>query len=148
MVDVGELAPDFSLSDQEGNSFSLSARRGRPIVLYFFPKAGTAGCRSETKGFAQEAARLAERDVQVVAISVDSVERQAEFARECGAPFPMLSDTDRAVARAYGVLGFLGFAKRVTFLLDAEGRVAEIVESFLPGPHLRAARARFLETPT
>jgi len=75
----------------------------------------------------------------VIGVSVDSDETQSAFATKCGSQFPMVADASKAIARAYGVLGFLGVSKRVTFLVDADQRVQKVVEGMLPNPHLRAA---------
>ncbi len=141
MIAVGEEAPAFTAPAQSGAPFSLASLRGRPVVLYFFPKANTSGCTLETRGFADHYAEIRAAGVEVVGVSVDTVETQKGFAEKCGATFPLVADRDRAIARQYGVLGLLGVAKRVTFFLGADGRVAEVVEGMLPKPHL----ARTLE---
>lgn len=147
MVDVGDLAPDFALADQDGATFRLGEHRGHPVILYFFPKAMTAGCTRETEGFASHQADLDRVHAEVVGVSVDGVDRQHAFAERCRVSFRLLSDPGGTVARAYGVRGFLGMAKRVTFFLDAEGHVVEVVEGMLPGPHVRAAVDRFVRPP-
>jgi thioredoxin-dependent peroxiredoxin len=76
-------------------------------------------------------------------VSVDTVGAQKRFAENCGIPFPLIADSDKAIARRYGVLGILGVARRVTFLVDPTGRVSEVVEGMLPGQHVQAARVRF-----
>lgn len=139
MLGVGELAPDFPIPTPEAPSRMLSSLRGRPVILFFFPKANTAGCTRETRGFAVRYPKFREAGVEVVGVSVDSTETQAAFAAKCGSRFPMVGDPTKEVARKYGVLGLLGVAKRVTFFLDGEGRVRHVVEGLLPDPHLRAA---------
>jgi thioredoxin-dependent peroxiredoxin len=139
VLGVGDLAPDFSLASTDGTPHALSSYRGRPVIVYFFPKANTSGCTVETRGFSERYAQLQRAGMELIGVSVDSAETQAAFAEKCGSKFPMLGDRNKEIARKYGVLGFLGMAKRVTFLIDAEGRVREVVESLLPGPHLRAA---------
>jgi len=110
-------------------------------VLYFFPKANTTGCTLETRGFAERYPEFQRRGVEIIGVSVDTSETQTAFAEKCGSRFPMVGDSTKDIARAYGVLGLLGVAKRVTFLLDGELRVREVVEGMLPAPHLRAAEA-------
>lgn len=141
MIAVGQLAPDFSAPTQSGGTFSLAALRGRPVVLYFYPKANTAGCTLETRGFAELYPSFQRAGMELVGISVDSVATQQGFASRCGATFPLVADADKAIARQYGVLGLLGVAKRVTFFLDATGHVTDVVEGMLPGPHLKSAKA-------
>jgi thioredoxin-dependent peroxiredoxin len=117
-------------------------------VLYFFPKAFTRGCAAETRGFSDLYPELQARNVQVAGISVDAPESQRRFADECRADFPMLPDRTKEIARAYGILGLIGLAKRVTFFVDTKGVVTDVVQSILPEPHLQRARDTFLATGT
>jgi thioredoxin-dependent peroxiredoxin len=78
---------------------------------------------------------------------VDSVEDQKSFAAECGAAFPLVADHDRSIARAYGVLGLLGHARRVTFFIGPDGRIEDVVEGLRPGPHVARAVERAGTTP-
>ncbi len=142
MVGVGEPAPEFAGRTAEGGSISLADFRGRPLILYFFPKANTAGCTAEAKGFASHFPEFQSAGVAVVGVSVDSEEAQQQFAADCALPFPLVADRDRAIARAYGTLGLLGFAKRTTFFIGADGRVEEVVQGMLPAPHVRRAVER------
>ncbi|MGD0718474.1 MAG: peroxiredoxin [Thermoplasmata archaeon] len=144
MIPIGSRAPEFTALREDGSRLSLSELRGRVVVLYFFPKAGTPGCTRETEGFVERYRELQARGVDVVGISVDSVIRQGRFAADCQVPFPLLSDSDHTIARAYGVLGILGLSKRVTFVLDAEGVVIDVIAGLLPGPHVRGVVDRFL----
>jgi peroxiredoxin Q/BCP len=144
MIEIGSEAPDFESVDSTGAKFRLSSLRGKKVILYFFPKAFTGGCTVETKQFAELAPALAARGAEVVGISVDPAETQTRFAEHCHAPFPIVSDPSKAIARSYGVLSFLGVARRVTFIIDETGVVRDVVASLLPGPHLSRARERFL----
>lgn len=143
MLGVGDPVPPIEGRDGEGTRISLAAYRGRLVVLYFYPRAGSPGCTRETQGFAEASGELERHGVAVIGVSTDPPSRQRAFAHDCGATFPLLSDTDRSIARAFGVLGILGLARRVTFLIGRDGRVLEVVEGMRPGPHLRAAVARF-----
>lgn len=147
MIAVGDAAPEFQGTTGDGTSLSLSSLKGRPVVLYFYPKAHTSGCRLETRGFAEHYPELQRAGIQVVGVSVDSVEDQKSFAAECGAAFPLVADHDRTIARAYGVLGLLGVARRVTFFVGADGRVEDIVEGMRPGPHVARAIERAAKSP-
>ncbi len=142
VVAVGEVAPDFSGVTADGSPFVLSSQRGRPVVLYFYPKASSPGCTSEARGFIEHYDDFARAGVAVVGVSVDTVDAQRRFQEKCGIPFPLVADHDRSIARAYRVLGMLGMAKRVTLFLDSEGCVREIHEGLLPGPHVRRALER------
>jgi peroxiredoxin Q/BCP len=146
VIEVGTPAPDFESTDSRGQRFRLFDHRGKNVILYFFPKAFTAGCTVETKRFADLATVLAEKGVEVVGVSVDSAETQTKFAAHCGASFPLIDDSSRAIARSYGVLSFTGTSKRVTFFIDGSGIVRDAVASILPGPHVSRARERFLST--
>jgi thioredoxin-dependent peroxiredoxin len=146
MLKVGDEAPDFTGTTAEGASLTFSSFRGRPVVLYFYPKANSLGCTIETRGFAGHYLEFEKAGVAVVGVSVDTVDAQKRFQEKCGVPFPLVADHDRSIARKYGVIGLLGVAKRVTFLLDPTGRVAEVVEGIAPGPHVRRALER-LATP-
>ncbi len=142
MLAVGDVAPDFTAPTADGSSLTLSGLRGRPVTLFFYPKANSPGCTAETRGFTRLYRELSARGHAVVGISVDSVEAQRSFRDRCSVPFPLVSDSDRAIARRYGVLGLLGVAKRVTFFLDADGRVVDVLQGVLPGPHVRRAAER------
>lgn len=140
MLKVGDLAPDFTIPLADGTGRTLASYRGRPVVLFFFPKANTAGCTIETRGFSQDYGEFQRAGFEVIGVSIDSRETQAAFAEKCGSRFPMVGDPSKEIVRAYGVLGFLGWAKRVTFLVDAHGRIQDVVEGMLPAPHLLAAK--------
>jgi thioredoxin-dependent peroxiredoxin len=142
MIAVGDTAPDFQGTTGDGTPLRLSAYRGRPLVLFFYPKAHTTGCRLETRGFAEQYPELQRAGIDVVGVSVDSVEDQKSFAAECGAAFPLVADRDKSIARAYGVLGFLGLARRVSFFIGPDGRVEDVVDGLRPGPHVARAVER------
>jgi len=139
MLAVGEPAPDFAFRLEDGSERTLASYRGRRVIVYFFPKANTSGCTIETRGFAQKYPDFQKAGLEVVGVSVDSAETQTAFAEKCGSKFPMVGDRSKEIARKYGVLGLLGVTKRVTFLVDADGRVRDVVEGMLPSPHLKAA---------
>jgi thioredoxin-dependent peroxiredoxin len=143
----GDLAPDLEAPSSAGAPLRLSSLKGAPVVLYFYPKASTAGCTRESLGFADLYPSLAKSGAHVVGVSVDDLEHQNKFSEECSLPFPLVADPGKEIARRYGVLGAFGLARRVTFVLDKDLRVSEVVESFLPGPHLQKVRERLLATP-
>ncbi len=147
MLAVGDSAPEFTGAAADGSTFSLSSLKGRPVVLYFYPKANTPGCTAEARGFTEHYAEFSQAGIAVVGVSVDTVETQASFREKCGIPYPLIADRDRAIARRYGVLGLLGIAKRVTFFLGPDGRIVEVLEGILPGPHVRRAVERLATKP-
>ncbi len=122
--------------------FTLSSLRGRPVALFFFPKANTSGCTMETRAFADHYEELQAAGWSVVGVSVDSVTTQKQFAEKCHATFHLVADTDKAIARAYDVLGFLGFPRRVTFLIGPDGRVEETISAMMPSSHVERTRER------
>jgi len=147
MIEPGAIAPDFRGTTQDGQPISLSTYRGRPVVLYFYPKANTTGCTLEARGFAEHYPELQKSGAEVIGVSVDSVESQKDFSEKCHLPFPLVADHDKSIARQYGVLGLLGIAKRVTVLLDAEGKVVERVDGMMPGRHVERAVERLGSAP-
>jgi peroxiredoxin Q/BCP len=143
MVAVGEPAPEFEGPSSLGGQFRLSEHRGHPVVVYFFPKADTPGCTIETKAFRDAHAEFAKRHVTIVGVSVDEPEDEAKFAAKCEIPFGLVADKNQAIATRYGVLGPRGTARRVTFLIGADGKVVQTVDGS-PLDHVAAAKARFL----
>ncbi len=126
---VGEVAPDFELPDQNGTMHRLKEYAGKWLVLYFYPKDDTPGCTQEACAFRDDMHKLAALGVQVVGISVDDSASHAAFVQKYHLPFPLLADKTTAVAARYGALmdmGVLKFAKRYTFLIDPQGKVARV----------------------
>jgi peroxiredoxin Q/BCP len=128
MIQVGDPAPDFEATDCQGRPVSLSALRGRRVVLFFFPKAFTIGCTIEIRAFRDNHARLQALGVELVGVSVDSVRTQCDFAAQEAIHFSLLGDEQRQISRAYDVLWpVLNVDRRVTFLIDPQGRVEAII---------------------
>ena len=128
----GDLAPDFTLPDQDGNPVTLSSLRGRTVVLYFYPEAMTPGCTTEACDFRDNLNSFAGAGVQVVGVSKDEPEKLKLFAERDHLTFPLLSDTDLAVQHAYGTWGEKSLygktvtgSIRSTFIIDEQGRVAK-----------------------
>jgi peroxiredoxin Q/BCP len=131
----GDLVPDFELPDQNGVPRSLSRLLDDgPVVLFFYPAAMTQGCTREACHFRDVGAEFAAAGVQRVGISRDSVARQKQFADRHSFDYPLLSDTDGAVANIFGVaragiLGKLGPVKRWTFAIGKDARVVKVIHS-------------------
>lgn len=137
-VKTGEPAPEFVLADQYGKSHRLEDYRGKWLVLYFYPKDDTPGCTTEACNFRDDIFRIRDLDAEVVGISVDDTESHARFAEKHGLPFPLLSDDDASVAKNYGSLLSLGpikIAKRHSFIIDPEGKIARIYRNVKPDKH-------------
>lgn len=132
---LGSPAPDFSLPSSQGGGFQLSAHRGRWVVLYFYPKDMTPGCTTEACEFRDAHQELDALGAVVVGVSADPLSQHQKFIEKHSLNFPLLSDTDHAVAQAYGAFGektFMGKKSmgilRTTYLIDPEGKVAQVWE--------------------
>ena len=125
---VGQPAPLFSLPDQNGKVHTLDDYKGRWLVLYFYPKDDTPGCTQEACEFRDDLHKLTALGAQVLGVSVDDSASHAEFAKKYHLPFPLFADKDGKVADSYGALwnlGLIKFARRYTFLIDPQGKVAK-----------------------
>jgi len=126
---VGDPAPSFNLLDQNGEAQSPERYRGGWLVLYFYPKDDTPGCTAEACAFRDDVVELGDMGVSLLGVSTDDVESHQAFAEKYHLPFPLLSDADGKVAAAYGSLvnlGFIKFAKRHSFIIDPQGKLAKI----------------------
>ena len=125
---IGAAAPDFKLQDQKGDWHTLSQYNGKWLVLYFYPKDDTPGCTTEVCTFRDDVAKLHKAGADVVGVSLDDIKSHAAFAEKYHVPFPLLADNTQATAKAYGVFaskaGF-SYARRETFLIDPNGKVAK-----------------------
>jgi peroxiredoxin Q/BCP len=131
MLSVGDVAPDFRLSDQSGTEVALGdLLAGGPIVLFFYPKAMTTGCTKESCHFRDLASEFAAVGATRVGISADAVQRQAAFDAKHDLGYPLLSDPDRTTAAAFGVkrMGPI-MNKRATFVIDTDRRVLAAISS-------------------
>lgn len=127
-ISVGSYAPDFTLQDALGNSYTLSSYRGKnPVVIYFYPKANTPGCTKQACGIRDNLDKFKENDIIIFGVSVDSKEELNEFIAEHNLNFPLLSDESKEVSKAYGVLNNLGIDSRITFIVDKEGIIADVI---------------------
>ena len=135
---VGDKAPDFAANSASGDPVSLADFAGRYLVLYFYPKAFTPGCTRETICFRDNHAEVVDYNADIVGVSTDAAETQQRFAAEIGVPFPLLPDQDKAICAAYGVTrAFLPITKRITYVIDPDGRIAARFEHELAvGKHL------------
>lgn len=130
---VGDPAPDFTLQASDGETYTLADYKGRQaVVVAWFPKAYTSGCTVECKSLAENGDLIRRYDVTYFMASVDPVADNIGFAQETKADFPLLSDPRKDAARAYGVLHPLGFARRHTFYIGADGTVLKIDKDVQP----------------
>lgn len=132
-LQVGDLAPDFSLAATDGKTYRLSEFRGqRAVVLAWFPMAFTSGCTVECKSLAENGGLIRKYQAVYFMASVDPLEENTKFGAEQKADFPLLSDPTKAAAKAYGVLNLAGIASRWTFYIGADGRILAIDKSVKP----------------
>lgn len=131
MLSVGDTAPDFTLSDQSGESVSLyGLLESGPVVLFFYPRAMTSGCTKESCHFRDLAGEFAAVGAQRVGISADRVERQAAFDAKHDLGYPLLSDPDRTAAAAFGVKRMGPIPnRRTTFVIGADRRIRKVISS-------------------
>jgi peroxiredoxin Q/BCP len=127
MIEVGDIAPNFSLDGVEGDGtgqrqFSLDTFRGTPVVLVFYPSDNSPVCTAQLRSYTDDMSAFATVGAQVLALSPQSVSDHIEFAKQnVGFGFPLLADVDKQVAKDYGILGPIGFYRRSVFVIDANG---------------------------
>jgi peroxiredoxin Q/BCP len=142
VIAEGERAPDFTLPDQDGEPVTLSDLAGRPVVLYFYPKADTPGCTTQACGVRDHLPAYEESGAVVLGVSPDPVKAVKRFHDKQGLNFTLLADADHAVCEQYGVWreksmygrNYWG-AQRSTFVIDAEGTVATVIPKVSPKTH-------------
>lgn len=139
MLEIGMKAPDFTLSDKDGNAVSLSDFLGKKVVLYFYPKDNTPGCSRQACAFAAAYEIFRARNVAVIGISKDSVASHQKFAQKYNLPFVLLSDPERQAIESYGVwqekklYGKVSMGVvRTTFLIDELGYIAKVMPKVKP----------------
>ncbi len=132
MLEIGTIAPEFALQDQNGNEISLASYRGQKVILYFYPKDMTSGCSKQACGFKDLYPQFKERGAVVLGVSADSVQSHKKFEEKFGLPFTLLSDPQREVIKAYDVwkeknmygkitMGIV----RTTYLIDENGVIVK-----------------------
>lgn len=135
---TGDPAPDFELMDQNEQLHSIEDYRGKWVALYFYPKDDTPGCTTEACEFRDNIFAFKNLDCQILGVSLDDVESHKDFAEKYSLPFPLLADTSGTTADAYGVKSkFMGMtvAKRQTFLIDPDGKIAKHYVEVDPDTH-------------
>ena len=142
MIEEGKPAPDFELQSDTGDTVKLSDLKGRPVVLYFYPKDDTPGCTVEACEFRDSYDVFRERGAEILGVSPDDEASHARFKNKYSLPFTLLADPEHKVADVYGVWGEKKYAgktyegiHRSTFVIDAEGNVAKVMHSVKPDGH-------------
>ena len=138
----GELAPEFFFKDKNGRNSNLNDLRGKKVVVYFYPRDFTPGCTTEASEFTKEYSKFQKEGIEIVGISPDTHESHQKFREKMGIPYPLVSDSDNAVSKKYGVYGLKKFmgkeymgVNRSTFVLDENGRILKIYSKVKPGNH-------------
>jgi peroxiredoxin Q/BCP len=142
MVEEGKAAPDFELTSDSGETVSLASLRGKPVVLYFYPKDDTPGCTAQACGLRDAWGEFERAGAVVLGVSPDDAASHAKFKEKYGLQFPLLADPDHAVAEEYGVWGekhlygktYMGIV-RSTFVIDADGNVTKVMRKVKPDTH-------------
>jgi thioredoxin-dependent peroxiredoxin len=142
MIEPGDTAPDFELPDQDGRAVKLSDFKGTPVVLFFYPKADTPGCTTQACGVRDHQPDYAQAAATVLGVSPDTVKKVKKFHEKQALNFALLADEGHALADTYGVwveksmYGKTYFGnERTTFVIDADGRVAEVLRKVKPAEH-------------
>ena len=141
-LQAGDPAPDFSGTDQNGNTVRLSDFRGQKLILYFYPKDDTPGCTKEACNLRDNHERLQSQGYKILGVSVDDEASHQKFIEKYDLNFPLLADTDQSIVNAYGVWGernmygkkFMG-TKRTTFVIDEEGKIEHIFKKVKTEEH-------------
>jgi peroxiredoxin Q/BCP len=138
----GDPAPDFSLPDAEGKTYSLADLKGQRVVLYFYPRDNTPGCTKEACGFRDAYGAYQEKNVVILGVSTDDAKSHAKFTVKYALPFPLLVDSDGAVASRYGVYGLKKFmgkeymgVTRSTFVIGADSTLEQVYLKVKPETH-------------
>jgi peroxiredoxin Q/BCP len=146
--EAGSPAPEFSLKSQEGTPVDLKELRGKWVVLYFYPKDFTGGCTIEAHNFQRDIEQYKKLNAMIVGVSLDSVDSHKAFCVKEGLDFKLLSDSDQAVSKQYGVLTSSGdqkYASRNTFLIDPDGNIAKVFPDVKPQQHSEEVLAAIAE---
>ncbi|HTF91010.1 MAG TPA: thioredoxin-dependent thiol peroxidase [Planctomycetota bacterium] len=141
-IQVGSVAPDIALPDQDGVSRKLSELRGKWVLVYFYPRDDTPGCTIEACALRDSSAQYAKQGIEVLGISADPVQKHRKFADKFKLPFTLLADEDKRAIKTYGAWGrkkFMGREfdgiLRQSFLIDPKGRIAKVYEKVKPSDH-------------
>jgi peroxiredoxin Q/BCP len=142
MIAEGQPAPDFELTDDAGEKIRLSSLRGKPVVLYFYPKDDTPGCTAQACGIRDVYGEFERAGAVVLGVSPDDERSHVKFKEKYDLPFTLLADTDHTVAEEFGVWGEKSFAgrkymgvNRSTFVIDADGNVKKVMHDVKPATH-------------
>ena len=139
LLPVGRPAPDFESTDADGRVVRLRDYRGRPVVLYFYPEDDTPGCTREACAFRDDIDAFRSKGAVVLGVSTQDEASHLAFRDRYALNFPLVADADKRITRAYGALGFLGLAHRVTYVIDGEGTIVGSFRRLDPKSHSQEA---------
>ena len=145
---VGQAAPTFTLPSQDGSQISLQSFRGKWVVLYFYPKDMTPGCTIEAHNFQRDQAKFDAANAVILGVSLDTPDSHKQFCTKEGLTFRLLADPEHKVVDAYGSLGHFGpmtIANRNTFLIDPQGKIAQVWTKVDPSHHSEEVLAAIAE---
>ena len=138
----GDIVPNFTVNDQDGNAVSLSDYKGKKLIVFFYPKASTPGCTAEACNLRDNYKVLQDKGFELLGVSADSEKRQSNFKNKYEFPFPLLADEEKEVINAFGVWGLKKFMgreydgiHRKTFLVDEEGVVVHVIDKVKTKDH-------------
>ncbi len=142
LLTVGDKAPDFKTTNQDGEKVALSDFKGQKVVLYFYPKDDTPGCTKEACSFRDGWSKFRRKKIAVLGVSADDEKSHKKFAEKFSLPFPLLADTDKKIVKDYGAWGeknmygrkYMGI-RRVTYLIDEKGKIAAVWPKVKPEGH-------------
>ena len=152
MILENAKAPDFELLNHEGEKISLSDFKGKPVVLYFYPKDNTPGCTTEACNFRDDYEEYRKQNIEIIGVSPDSEKSHTRFTSKHSLPFLLLADEDHKVCEMYGVWGkkkmfgkeYFGVL-RTTFLIDKDGNIVKVFKGVKPVKHSKEVIAAFIE---
>lgn len=133
-LSVGDTAPTFTAKDTNGNTVSLSDYAGKTVVLYFYPKDDTPGCTKQACSFRDATEQYQGKDIVVLGVSKDDEASHQQFTQKYNLNFPLLADTDGSIIKSYDVDGG-GYAKRVTYVIDGDGKIIHVDASVNTSSH-------------
>ena len=140
-LEAGTTAPSFTTVDDEGNNVSLSDFKGKVVVLYFYPKDDTSGCTKQAQSFRDNYEEYNNKDMVVLGVSMDDQASHKAFKEKYSLPFTLLVDKDGTITKAYDVDGG-GYAKRVTYIIDGEGKITHVDANVNTSTHAQDVLAK------
>lgn len=144
LLKVGTDAPDFEALDQNGSKVSLSSFKGKPVVVYFYPRDNTPGCTAEACNFRDYNSEFEKKGIKVLGVSVDSVNSHKKFESKYDLNFTLVSDSGKNISQSFGTFGGSS-ASRVTYIIDKEGKIAFVYPRVTPKEHGKEVLAKLQE---